>query len=80
MLELDPGIALGIRIVDIKDNEVETPNLTARRIGRITQTLGEGRFRHVHPDCGLWMLQREVADRKLRALVQGSVRGEEIAA
>jgi 5-methyltetrahydropteroyltriglutamate--homocysteine methyltransferase len=25
----------------------------------------------VHPDCGFWMLQRSVVDRKMRALVQG---------
>jgi 5-methyltetrahydropteroyltriglutamate--homocysteine methyltransferase len=71
IIELDSRIALGIGVVDIKDNEVETPNLIARRIEKITQTLGEGRLRYVHPDCGLWMLQRDVADRKLLALVQG---------
>jgi methionine synthase II (cobalamin-independent) len=26
---------------------------------------------YVHPDCGLWMLRRSVADAKLRALVAG---------
>ncbi len=71
MRELDPRIALGIGVVDIKDNEVETPDLIAHRIEKIAQTLGQGRLRYVHPDCGLWMLHREVADRKLRALVQG---------
>jgi 5-methyltetrahydropteroyltriglutamate--homocysteine methyltransferase len=28
-------------------------------------------LRYVHPDCGFWMLQRSVVDRKIRALVQG---------
>ncbi len=68
---LDPKIALGIGVVDIKDNEVESPDLIARRIEEIAKTLGEGRLRYIHPDCGLWMLQRSVADRKLRALVEG---------
>jgi 5-methyltetrahydropteroyltriglutamate--homocysteine methyltransferase len=50
---------------------VENPDLIARRIEQIVKTLGEGRLRYIHPDCGLWMLQRSVADRKLRALVEG---------
>jgi 5-methyltetrahydropteroyltriglutamate--homocysteine methyltransferase len=69
--ELDPSISLGIGLVDIKDNEVESPDLIASRIERIVKTLGAGRLRYVHPDCGFWMLQRSVADRKMRALVEG---------
>ncbi len=69
--DLDPRIRLGIGVVDIKDNEVEKPDLIAQRIERIVNTLGEARLQYVHPDCGLWMLQRSVADRKLKALVEG---------
>jgi len=69
--DLDPKIRLGIGLVDIKDNEVETPELIASRIELIARTLGEKRLRYVHPDCGFWMLQRSVADRKMRALVDG---------
>jgi len=69
--ELDPKIALGIGLIDIKDNEVESPELIASRIERIVKTLGPERLRYVHPDCGFWMLQRSVADRKMRALVEG---------
>jgi len=68
---LDPRIGLGIGVVDIKDNEVESPELIAQRIERVTETLGPGRVRYVHPDCGFWMLQRSVVDRKMRALVEG---------
>jgi 5-methyltetrahydropteroyltriglutamate--homocysteine methyltransferase len=71
MRDLDPRIGLGIGVVDVKDNEVEKPDLIAQRIERIVKTVGEGRLRYVHPDCGLWMLQRGVADRKLKALVEG---------
>src|SRR5689334_14716542 len=67
--DLDPKIGLGIGVVDIKDNEVETPDLVASRIEHIVKTLGAPRLRYVHPDCGFWMLQRSVVDRKLRALV-----------
>jgi 5-methyltetrahydropteroyltriglutamate--homocysteine methyltransferase len=69
--DLDPKIALGIGMVDIKDNEVESPELIASRIEKVVKTLGAERLRYVHPDCGFWMLQRTVADRKMRALVEG---------
>jgi 5-methyltetrahydropteroyltriglutamate--homocysteine methyltransferase len=68
---LDRKIRLGIGVVDIKDNEVETPDLIASRIEHIVKTLGPDRLQYVHPDCGFWMLQRSVADRKMRALVEG---------
>jgi 5-methyltetrahydropteroyltriglutamate--homocysteine methyltransferase len=68
---LRPGLALGLGVIDIKDNEVETPGEVARRIERAVKVLGAERVRWAHPDCGLWMLPRTVADRKLRALVAG---------
>jgi len=69
--DLREDIALGIGVIDIKDNEVETPETVAARIERAVQVLGSRRVRWVHPDCGFWMLPRSVADRKMRALVQG---------
>ncbi|MCS7266324.1 MAG: cobalamin-independent methionine synthase II family protein [Armatimonadetes bacterium] len=69
--EVKPELALGIGVVDIKDNEVESPETVARRIEHAVKTLGQERVRWVHPDCGLWMLHRSIAERKLKALVQG---------
>ena len=69
--ELRPEIALGVGLVDIKDNAVESPDLIARRIEHAVGVLGAERVRWVHPDCGFWMLPRSVADRKLQALVAG---------
>ena len=69
--DLDPKIGLGIGVIDIKDNEVESPELIAQRIEHIVKTIGERRLQYVHPDCGFWMLQRSVVDRKIRALVAG---------
>ncbi len=69
--DLRPDIALGIGVIDIKDNEVETPDVVASRIERAVSTLGVDRIRWVHPDCGLWMLPRSVADRKMASLVVG---------
>ena len=69
--DLRPGLALGIGVVDIKDNEVETPEEIARRIEHAVKVLGAPRVKWVHPDCGFWMLPRTVADRKMAALVAG---------
>ncbi|MBC8077247.1 MAG: methionine synthase, partial [Chloroflexales bacterium] len=69
--DLRDDIALGVGVVDIKDNEVETPDEIARRIAGAVDVLGAERVRWVHPDCGFWMLPRSVADRKMAALVQG---------
>jgi len=64
-------IAIGLGVVDVKINHIETPDEIARAIGRGVETLGAGRVRWVHPDCGLWMLKRSIADRKMAALVAG---------
>lgn len=69
--ELDPAIGLGLGVVDIKDNGIETADLIARRLENATTVLGPGRIPYIHPDCGFWMLQRSVADGKMRALVEG---------
>jgi len=69
--ELKPSIALGVGVIDIKDNEVEAPSSVAAAIEKSVKTLGAERIRWVHPDCGFWMLHRSVADRKMRALVEG---------
>jgi 5-methyltetrahydropteroyltriglutamate--homocysteine methyltransferase len=69
--EVRPEIALGIGVIDVKINPVETPEQIARAIEIAEKTLGAGRVRFVHPDCGLWMLKRSVADRKIAALARG---------
>ncbi len=69
--DLRKGIALGVGVVDIKDNEVESPDVIASRIEKAVKILGLERIRWVHPDCGFWMLPRSVADRKMAALVRG---------
>jgi 5-methyltetrahydropteroyltriglutamate--homocysteine methyltransferase len=71
LTDLNPKIALGIGLIDIKDNEVESPDLVASRIENIVKVLGPERLHYVHPDCGFWMLQRSVVDRKMQALVEG---------
>lgn len=69
--EINTNILLGIGVVDIKVNRIETPDEIASRIDHAQKKLGPGRIRYVHPDCGFWMLKRSVADRKIAALVKG---------
>ena len=68
---LDPRIGIGLGVIDIKVNTVETPELVAQRIQHAVRTVGDGRIRWVNPDCGFWMNKRAVADRKTEALVRG---------
>jgi 5-methyltetrahydropteroyltriglutamate--homocysteine methyltransferase len=69
--ELNPQIAIGIGVIDVKVNTVETPQLVAQRIETAEKHLGAGRVKWVHPDCGFWMNKRSIADRKMEALVAG---------
>jgi 5-methyltetrahydropteroyltriglutamate--homocysteine methyltransferase len=69
--DLDPKIGVGLGVVDIKDNLIEPPDLIAQRLERAAGILGPERVRYIHPDCGFWMLQRSVADGKMRSLVDG---------
>ncbi len=69
--QVRPDITLGVGVVDIKVNHIETPDEVARRIEAAERALGPGRVGWVHPDCGFWMLKRSIADRKMAALVKG---------
>ncbi|HEV2495064.1 MAG TPA: cobalamin-independent methionine synthase II family protein [Terriglobia bacterium] len=68
---IDPRIKLGVGVIDIKINHVETPEEIARRIDAAEKILGPSRVGWVHPDCGFWMLKRPVVDAKIAALVKG---------
>src|SRR4051812_44949977 len=68
---LDPRIGIGLGVIDIKVNAVETPEEVARRIETASKIVGPGRIKWVHPDCGFWMNRRSIADRKMVSLVKG---------
>ena len=76
--ELDPRIGFGLGVIDIKVTDVESADDVARAIERAEKTLGPGRVRYIHPDCGFWMLKRSIADAKIRALCAGRDRFEGI--
>lgn len=69
--EVPIEIQLGIGVIDVRNNKIETPDLVAERIENGERVVGPGRIRWIHPDCGLWMLQRSTADRKLASMVKG---------
>lgn len=71
LADINPDIALGLGVIDIKVNHVETPDEIAGRIEKAVRKAGPGRVKWVHPDCGFWMLKRSIADRKIEALVAG---------
>lgn len=71
LAEIDTRIELGIGVIDIKVNHIETPEEVAAAIEAAERKVGAGRVKYVHPDCGFWMLKRSVADRKIEALAKG---------
>ena len=69
--QLRPEIGFGLGVIDVKATGIESADAIARTIERAEAVLGQGRIRYIHPDCGFWMLKRNIADGKIRALVQG---------
>jgi 5-methyltetrahydropteroyltriglutamate--homocysteine methyltransferase len=69
--ELRPEIGLGLGVVDIKINQVESAGEIAKALEDADKLLGTGRITYINPDCGFWMLPRNVADGKIAALVAG---------
>lgn len=72
-----PGKQIMLGVIDLSDMTVETPELVATRI-RCALPFMPAEDIIVAPDCGMKYLPREVADGKLRAMVEGAriVRGE----
>jgi 5-methyltetrahydropteroyltriglutamate--homocysteine methyltransferase len=66
----DSRIEIGLGVIDIKDLQIESPEMVAKRIETGASIISVDRL-HVVPDCGLWMLPRSVALGKLESLVEG---------
>jgi len=62
---------LGLGVIDVKSQEVETPELIAARVRRALTVLPPERLM-VNPDCGLRHLPAEIARAKLQALTAGA--------
>jgi 5-methyltetrahydropteroyltriglutamate--homocysteine methyltransferase len=69
--EFASPFVLGLGVIDVKTQEVETPTLVAERLRRALELLPPERLA-VNPDCGLLHLPRDVAFAKLCAMVEGT--------
>jgi 5-methyltetrahydropteroyltriglutamate--homocysteine methyltransferase len=68
---------LGLGVLDIHTDFVESPELVRDRILYAVEVFGDPARIHVCPDCGLRTRSWEVAYEKLRALVEGARLAEE---
>lgn len=69
--DVDEHIKLGIGVVDVKINHIESAEEIASGIEQAEKILGPDRIKYIHPDCGFWMLKRSVADQKIATLKAG---------
>ena len=69
--EFDCGKELGAGVLDLKNFYVESPELVARRIRRMLESVPVEKL-WINPDCGLARLPRHLAFAKLQALVTGT--------
>jgi len=65
---------VGLGVVDVHRDAVESPATVAERILRATKYLGDPHRIWVNPDCGLRTRSLTVARAKLEAVVQGAAR------
>ena len=71
LLEQLPSKKIVLGVLDLGDMEVETADLVAGRIRAALRHVDPERLL-VAPDCGMKYLPRDVARRKLRAMVEGA--------
>jgi 5-methyltetrahydropteroyltriglutamate--homocysteine methyltransferase len=63
--------ALGLGVIDVKTEQVESPDLVATRIRRALRVVPPDRL-VINPDCGLRHLLPDIARAKLAAMVAGT--------
>src|SRR3954466_5775632 len=71
VLEKLPGKRIMVGVIDLSDMKVETPQMVVERAQRALKHLKPENM-ILAPDCGMKYLPREVADGKLKALVEGA--------
>ena len=71
MLRELPDKVIVLGVLDLGSAEAETPDVVAGRIRRALEVLPPERL-VVAPDCGMKYLPRELAFRKLQAMVEGA--------
>ena len=71
ILESLPSRTVILGVLDLNDLEVESPEVIAQRIRSALKYLPPERL-VVAPDCGMKYLHRDLAYRKLVAMVEGT--------
>jgi 5-methyltetrahydropteroyltriglutamate--homocysteine methyltransferase len=69
--EFETPFELGVGVIDVKTQAVETPEMVAERIRKALEVLPKERL-FILPDCGCFHLPRNVAFAKLSAMVEGT--------
>jgi 5-methyltetrahydropteroyltriglutamate--homocysteine methyltransferase len=69
--EFKAPFELGVGVIDVKNHDVETPDMVAEHIRRALEVMPAERVA-VLPDCGCFHLPRDVAFAKLKAMVEGA--------
>lgn len=69
--EFNVPFTVGLGVIDVKTQEVETPAFVADRIRRALEVIPAERL-VINPDCGLVRLPQELAFKKLCAMVEGT--------
>jgi 5-methyltetrahydropteroyltriglutamate--homocysteine methyltransferase len=69
--EFKPPFELGVGVIDVKNSDVETPDMVAAHIRKALDVLPPEKI-YVLPDCGLFHLPRDVAFSKLKTMVEGT--------
>jgi len=69
--EFKAPFTLGLGVIDVKTQDIESPALVADRIRRALEVVPAERL-VINPDCGCVHLPRDVAFAKLTAMVEGA--------
>jgi 5-methyltetrahydropteroyltriglutamate--homocysteine methyltransferase len=69
--EFPAPFQLGVGVIDVKTQAVETPDVVAERIRKALEVVSAERM-FILPDCGCFHLPRDVAFAKLCAMVEGT--------
>jgi len=63
---------IGLGVVDVHINEIESPELVRDRIIYASKLIGDSKLIHVNPDCGLRTRTRDISFSKLKNMVIGA--------
>jgi len=69
--EFNAPFELGVGVIDVKNPDIETPEMVAEHIRKALEVVPAERI-HILTDCGCFHLPRDVAFNKMKAMVEGA--------